>query len=291
MQFLNLHGCLPTSYLFGLEQSEPLRDDNGDLPAHYLSYIRAAQHQLLRLWRAGFICRPIQQRATDNANYHEYVYDLTEKGRAYLVDDGLWLDSIRPTGPWVHQLFVSCVTASIDLLCRRDGYRYVPPHEYLAGKSMKVDVPFRWKDGRVHTQPLCPDAVFAIDYGKNRYIAFALEADRNTETAVSKKRRSPTVKTHERTIRQYAGLIGGKLYKKAYAREAHMVLLFITVSPGKARKFADLVGPAIGACSYIAAGHVEEMGIPFKPPPILEDIWSGDLLRFGKEPFVMKKAA
>lgn len=275
MQFLALHGCLPSTYLFDLEgeKTDPER--------------RAAQEQLKRLWLGGFVSRPRQQRATDNANYHQYVYDLSEQGRAYLRGNGLWIDAIRPTGNWVHQLFVSCVTASIDIMCHRSGYRYVPPHEYLDGRVLAAPVPFAWDDGR-HTLPLAPDAVFAIDYGDNSFIAFALEADRNTEP---NRAHNWSRKSDLRTIRQYASFIGQKLYRKAYQREAHMVLLYVTISLGHAGAFVKMTEDELDSPSYIAVGVVPEFQTPFRPPQLLAHLFDQPLLRAGRDPFTIKKTA
>jgi hypothetical protein len=275
MRFLNLHGCLPTNYLFELENEKSEAER------------RAAQAQLKRLWLAGFVYRPRQQRATDNANYHQYVYDLTEKGRAYLKENELWVESVRPTGNWVHQLFVSCVTATVDIMCQREGYRYMPPHEYLDARPLSTPVPFRW-EGTERTLPLAPDAVFAIGYDEKSFIAFALEADRNTEPNRS---RNWSRKSDLRTIRQYGAFIGQKLYRQAYKREAHMVLLYITVSKGHAREFAKMVEEELKSPAYVAVGVVPEFETPFKPPVLLKHLFEGPLQRAGREPFTIKKTA
>src|SRR5690606_36372042 len=96
--------------------------------------------------------------------------------------------------------------------------------EYLDGRSLAFPVPFLWDDGE-HTAPLAPDAVFAIDYGDNSFIAFALEADRN---AAPHRHASWGRKSDRRTLRQYEAFIGRKLYKRAYTRDAMMMMLFIT---------------------------------------------------------------
>ena len=278
LRFLNLHGALPSSYLFDLEGEK-----NED-------QFRAAQVQLRRIWHGGYVYRPKQQRATDNANYHQYVYDLTDKGIAHLKRRGLFEDTVRPTGNWVHQLFVSCVTATMDIMCRREGYRYIPPHEYLNGQTLAAKVPFVW-DKRKITMPLAPDAVFAIDYGENSFIAYALEADRKTETGRPTKRRNPALKTYERVLKQYAEFIGRKLYRQAYKREAMMVLLFFTVTAGRADSFLRAVDEEIGPCAYVATGVVPEFITPFRPPRLLSHLFSTPLPRAGKEPFVIKKTA
>lgn len=273
LRFLNLHGPLPSQYLFDLEGEKTE------------SQRRSAQHQLTRLWRGGFICRPRAQRETDNSNYNHYVYDLTEEGRRYLEEIRAWVDACRPSGNFVHQLFIASVTATIDIMCQREGYRYIPPHEYLDGRRATVEVPFEW-NGTRQKLPMAPDAVFAIDYGDSSFIAFALEADRNTEPNVSTL---PTRKSDLRTIRQYGSFIGRKLYREAYGREAMMVLLYVTVNAGHATNFLRMVGDELGSPSYIAASVVSDFARPFKPPLLLKHLFEGPLLRVGREPFTIRK--
>lgn len=273
LRFLNLHGPLPSQYLFDLEGEKTE------------SQRRAAQQQLTRLWIGGYVQRPRQQRATENSNYHHYVYDLTDEGRAYLQANGLRADALRPTGNFVHQLFVACVTATIDIMCQREGYRYIPPHEYLDGRSPIVDVPFAW-DGKTHKAPMAPDAVFAIDYGNGSFIAFALEADRNTEPNTSNL---PNRKSDLRSIRQYASFIGKKLYRQSYGREAMMVLLYVTVSAGHAANFTRLAADELGSPIYVAVGVVPEFQTPFRPPLLLRHLFEEGLIRPGREPFTIKK--
>jgi hypothetical protein len=273
MRLLNLHGALPSTYLFEIENKE--------------ISCRRPQHQLKRLWQAGYVYRPRQQRATENSNYNQYVYDLTELGKAYLRENGLWIEAVRPSGNWVHQLFVSCVTATIDIMCQRDGYRYIPPHEYLDGHALSSPVPFWWDDGD-HVLPLAPDAVFAIDYGSNSFIAFALEADRNTEPNTAKL---PTRKSDLRTIRQYGSFIGQKLYKRAYDRDAMMVFLYATVNARHAANFVEMAGRELSSPSYVAAGVVPEFDTPYKPPHLLRHLFEGPLTRAGKDPFTIRMTA
>jgi hypothetical protein len=277
LRFLLLHGPLPSSFLFALEGEKSATE------------LRSAQLPLRRLWQGGFIIRPHQQRETENSNYNEYVYDLSEQGRRYLRDQGHWIDTVRPTGPWVHQLFVATVTATADIFCQREGYRYIPPHEYLGEQPATAKVPFHW-DGKAITLSLAPDAVFAIDYGKS-FIAYALEADRDTEISTPRSRNNPYRKSDLRSVRQYVQFIGQKQYKTAYGRSAMMVLLFITANETRKARFLDVVAGEMSPCSFIAAGVVPEFGKPWKPPRPLFHLFDQPLDRAGKDGFVIKKPA
>ena len=269
MRFLNLHGPLSSEYLY-------------ELTARKAGNRHNVREAIKDLYDGGMTYKPIQQRATDQPDGHFHVYDLTEKGRAYLKADGLWADAVRPTGNWVHQFMVATITATMHIMCERSGYRYIPPHEYLDGKKMTVDVPFAW-NGNEQILPLAPDALFAIDYGGS-FIAFALEADRNTEP---NRPRSWMRKSDLRMLRQYACFIGKRLYNKAYGRKARLVLLYITVNEGHARNFIDLVADELGSLSYIAVGVATAFETPFYPPKLLSHLFNEGLRRARKGPFTM----
>jgi len=268
LTFLNVHGLASSDTLFELTRSM-----TGVRNRHNCS------ERLLRLWEAGILFKPIGQRATANADANFHVYDLAERGRMFLAREGLWVEALRPSGNFAHQLMVATITATIDIGCRRAGYQYVPPHEYLAGKRLKANVPFDWDDGR-HICPLVPDTVFAIDYGNRSFIAYALEADRNTEPlrASSWQRKSDL-----RMLRQYRNFIGGKQYRQAYGRVANMMLLYVTVSEGHARTFLDLVGEELGAPACVAVGVLESFATPFRPPRLPMHLFDQPLRRAGKE--------
>lgn len=274
MQFLNLHGCLPSEYLY-----EYTREEMGN--KHNF------REAIKKLYDGGMIYKPKGQRATEYPDRYFHCYDLTEKGKQYLKDNGLWVEALRPTGNWVHQLFISCITATVHIMCIRSGYRYIPPHEYLNGKPMKYDVLFDWDDGP-HTVSLGPDAVFAIDYGDKSFIAYALEADRNTEPSEAKswKRKSDL-----RTVRQYGNFISKRMYKKAYGREAMMMLLYVTVGETHAQNFLDIVARELGSPPYVTVGVEDAFRTPFYPPKLLTHLFEEPLLRAGREGWTLKREA
>lgn len=271
MRFVQLHGPQSSHYLL---QTTPKNEDN-------------FSEQLKAVYDGGMFYKPAQQRETEYSHGHFHVYDLTEKGKDYLKKNGHWVDAVRPTGHWVHQFMVATITATIDIMCQRNGYTYIPPHEYLDGRPMGYDVSFEWDtEPAPLTVKLIPDAVFAIDYGNGSFIAYALEADRNTEPnkPTSWKRKSDL-----RSIRQYGNFLGKKLYKKAYNREAMMMLLYFTVSEVHASNFLEIAekewkNPHIGA-----VGVVDEFQKPFYPPKLLTHLFEEGLLKAGKEPFFIKK--
>jgi hypothetical protein len=180
----------------------------------------------------------------------------------------------------------STITGTAEIFCKRNGYKFIPAHEYLNGLPIGVpDVPFTW--GKVEKKgKLRPDSVFAIDYGNNSIITYFLENDRNTETV---RATDPDQKSDLRSIRQYRNFIGGELYKDAYKRKSKAVLLYITVNAGHAQNVYELIGEEMGKCSYIAIGWEEAFEAPFHPPKLPLHLFEGPLPRAGLPPWTIKK--
>jgi len=147
-----------------------------------------ALRQMQKLRAGGYLHLPRQQRATENANFKPFIYDLTPKAKTYLFDQGIDEPTSRPTGHWWHGYMASCVTSSIDIAAACEGTRYIPAHEILQIKGSQLAIPI---DG----QRLIPDQLFALDYGCS-FRAFALEVDRGTEPKTS----TATRKSYSRSI-------------------------------------------------------------------------------------------
>lgn len=272
MQFLNLHGLASTKYL------HEYTSDTHRCP-------QTSSRMLRQLYDGQMIYKPKQQRETEGAEGNFHIYALTKDGIHYLKDEGLWVDSHRPTGPWVHQYMVACITSSIHILCNQAGYKYIPGHEITP--SLSVNIPFRWK-GQKHQCVLIPDGLFAIKYGKG-FIGYILEADRNTEPNDPK---TPYRKSARRSIKQYAEFVGKGKYQKQYGLNCQLVVLNITVSQEHVKRMMPIIEEEIGACNYLAFGLVKEFKTPFKPPrKLLTQLFEEPLVRNGKEPFQIKIAS
>lgn len=269
LRFINLHGPQSSLYLF--EYTRPT----------HRSY-DGAKDALYRMWKGGYLHRPYQQMQTMNCNYNHYIYDLTDRGKQFLVDNGAWVDAFRPTGQWVHQFMTSSITATMHIMCDRHGYRYIPAHEILKGNPISLDVPFTW-DGRNYTKILSPDSIFAIDYGGS-YLAFIVEADRNTEANDPK---TPHRKSVRRSVKQYKNF--NKLYKKHYSLNCPLVVLNVTTSEKHIPNCLNIVQEEIGPCTYLAWGHAPEFGVIWKPPALMSHLFEDGLKRNGKDDFVIKK--
>lgn len=275
MQFINLHGALSSHYLKEWTIDEAKSDHFSD--------------QIKKLFRGGYVYRPVAQRLTEYPDGKFHVYDLTPEGEQYLKDNGLWVDSLRPRSyapdKWVHQFMISCVTASMHIMCKRNGYRYIPPHEYLQGKNLAQSVGFMW-DGEPKDKILKPDSVFAIDYGNESYITYFVEADRSTEPNITK---SPDRKSDKRSILQYQQFVGKKQYQKAYDRKSMACVLFVTVTEGHAKNFLENVQKEIGACDWMLVGVENAFETPYYPPKVLTHLFDEPLQRAGRDGFTIKK--
>ena len=185
--------------------------------------------QLQKLRAGGFLRLPRQQRATENANFNPYIYDLTPKAKRYLFDLGMAEDTVLPYGHWWHGYMTSCVTSSIDIMAARNGVRYIPGHEILDIKNSTLAIP-------MGKSKLIPDQLFALDYGGS-YRAFALEVDRGTEPKTTKVFR----KSYAGSVELYRRLIEGKIYKKHYGLKANLLVLWVFSNRSNEARFLEMV--------------------------------------------------
>lgn len=270
MQFLNLHGLASSLYL---------HESTADTHRCH----QTSQRMLRKLFDGKMIYRPRQQRETENADGNYHIYTLTKTGMNYLKDEGLLVNAHKPTGPWVHQYMVSCITASIHILCNRAGYRFIAGHEITA--SLAVQAPFTWR-GKEYNRNIIPDALFAIQYPSG-YIAYTLEADRGTEP---NEPASPYRKSIRRNIKQYAHLVGKQKYKSAYGLNCPLVVLNVMVSRRRVEQALAIIGEEIGKSSYMTFGLTPTFKTPFKPPQkLLKSLCYGNLLRTIPKQFLLLK--
>ena len=183
---------------------EALRD-HGPLPSHYLHAFtevthRSAKAARLRLTdlasetntphRAAYLMRPPAQRSGANVLNRSLVYDLSKAGWKAL--EAPRSDFCRPTGPFAHQMMVSCVTASIELSClNSNSMRFIPGWQILAraGASLGVETTIEiLPQYKAERHRLVPDQLFAVEFtkgGQKSYLAFLVECDRGTEPVIS----------------------------------------------------------------------------------------------------------
>ena len=98
-----------------------------------------------------------------------------------------------------HTLAVAEVMVAFEVACRsREGVRFIPPEEVLAGapaETRRLRLSFRWQvevrhDGKPHRLGVEPDRVFGLEFHdapeNRRHSYFFLEADRGTMPVVRK---------------------------------------------------------------------------------------------------------
>jgi len=269
LEFLNLHGPQSSEYLYQHTKSQA-------------KCYQTTKLALKALWLGGMVYCPKQQRATDNSNYHHLVYDLTARGKQYIENSDRCVEAIRPTGPWLHQFMIATLTATMHIMCNRNGYRFIPGHKVLRGRPLSCAVPFAW-DGQHFEKELVPDSLFAIDYGR-KFIIYVLEADRNTEGNVVK---TPHRKSARRSILQYKKF--RDLYREHWRVNAPLVVLTVTTSHGHIGHLLDLVQHELGDCSFLAFGHAPDFVTNFwKPPKLMTHLFEEGLQRAGRPDFVIK---
>lgn len=207
-----------------------------------------ALRQLQRSRAGGFLCLPLQQRATERAEFNPYVYDLTPKANRWLSDRDLSEPTICPTGHWWHSYIVSSITSEIDLTATRAGVIYIPAHEILARKGAALGIPLNGKT-------LIPDQLFALKY-PNGFRLFMLEADRSTEPFTSGAAR----KSLDSSIQQYAHILSHGTYKTHYGVQANLMVLFVFTAAHRAKRFLQLVADIAPQSSANILVQVEHSG-------------------------------
>jgi hypothetical protein len=103
--------------------------DGGQSKGRFLNLLTFLFHE------TGFIERPDQQQNAFNALYSPTVYRLSERGHAYLRQEGYAaLQAPSKVGPFAHNLLASDILADIKrAIDAAPGLRYISKQEILAG--------------------------------------------------------------------------------------------------------------------------------------------------------------
>lgn len=227
-----------------------------------------ALRQMQKLRAAGYLRLPRQQRATEHANFNAFIYDLTPKSRGYLFDRGIEEPTFAPQGHWVHAYMTSCVSSSIDIAAARDGVRYIPAHNILAINGATLAIP-------IGQQKLIPDQLFALDYGE-KFRAFALEVDRGTEPKTTHAKR----KSIQNSINLYCKMIERQVYKSHYGLKAPLLVLWVFSSKTNEAQFLEMLKDLPESVRlHFLTQSVDGFHQTFRPPKILEDLYTGNWSR------------
>ncbi|WP_421702328.1 replication-relaxation family protein [Aliiroseovarius sp.] len=214
LKHIERHGPQSSQYLYELTRDTHRCKDT-------------ALRQMQKLRAGGFLCLPPQQRATEQADFNPYIYDLTKAAKDHLNDLGIAEPTVRPTGHWWHGYATSCVTSSIDIAAARQSVRYIPAHTILAKRNASYEIP-------LNRGKLIPDQLFALDYGGS-FRAFALEVDRGTEPIQSKAAR----KSLARSVDQYAEILERGVHRNHYGLKANLLVLWVFISRIRQERFLE----------------------------------------------------
>lgn len=243
--YLHRHGGrLPTSYILG----------------HRGGNKQTVQDRLKNLARAGFIARDEEQFATRHPERNELVHEITEDAEELLRERGLYSD-LAPTmfGAFKHQVYLSCVSASVELNARENNIPYTPQHKVLErGGSLKVQSPY----GKFNI-----DLVYELF---DKPLLVFTEIDRATERVRTKKIDQDR-KNWTNSIKQYQWFIGTGEYKKHFKTEHRAVLQILTVSQARQDTILSEIGELMpNGCNYIWIHNFPEFGKLFHPPQTLD---------------------
>lgn len=275
---LSEHGPLPSSFL--LEYSAGTHRS-----------AKRAQERLTDLFHeantpdgGAYLSRPPQQIRTIDSRYNQLVYDLTGAGQCVVLERGLSQQRpFRGSGPWVHQLMVSCITASFDLACLvRDDIHFIPQSYLLARAKAELRYPVEARDptsGTPKRKDLIPDAIFGLEYKckkGSKYRCFVIEADRSSEPATSSNFNR---KSWQRALAQYNSYIGQGLYRQHLNLTSPLILLIVVPDQKRLEQIAKLIpsyAPLIQ--QQIMLQTWTDFGDIFRPPypnpKFLNDKWT-----------------
>ena len=269
------HGPLPSSFLVAYSSTS----HNSEKRAQ--ERLTDLFHETNTLHGGQYLSRPPQQFRTIDSRYNQLVYDLAPGAKAALADAGVQIKSAR-SGPWLHSLMISCITASIELACiMREDLSYIPQSRILT----RAGATLRWptkitdpKSGATYTKDLISDAIFGLEYltrqgAKFRF--FAVEADRATEPATSTNFNR---KSFDRHLQQYREYVERRLYQEHLSLTAPLLVLNVTTELNRMRKMMRLTDELFsGACNYQLFQCWQDFGPVFVPPKpfagLLEEKW------------------
>jgi len=274
LEFIHRHGLVASNIL-----RELMKDVKGT--RNFTNFY----DWLMRLYDGMLLERPPAQRYTEQPDGNFHVFRLTARGERMLERAGKLLQVVKHSGMFPHQLMGATFTATVDIMCRRAGYRFIPAHEYLGGVNKKLEIPFPWNvkgqntviDGKLAT--FDPDYIYAIQYGPESFLGFLPEFNRDTEPqqSVTYARR-----TDLKTIRQIERLIGEGDYKELYDKESPLIFQFVTVTNQHAATFIELAKQELKDTRYITANVMPTFASPFNPSHFQPELFCEPWLTIGK---------
>jgi len=239
---------------------------------------------LRRLYDGEWLERPMAQRYTEQPNGNFHVYALTPKAHKFLKLP----EVVRHSGHFPHQLMGATFTATIDIMCRREGYRFIPAHEFLGNTKKKLEIPFAWEGKTIEGKHAVfePDYIYAIEFEQGSYLGFVVEFNRDTEPQTSD---NYFRRTDLKTIRQMERLIGRKEYKDLFGHKYPVLFQFVTVTEMHANNFIETAKREMKDPRDVFATYTPLFASPFKPPKFPSYLFDEPWL--GTRNFTIKKTA
>lgn len=187
-QAIDRHGPLPTPLIAKLDkrknyanlQRRLLRLYNG----HCATHRRSPKHVCSVV---TYLSRDPRQWRNIHARYQPAVYSLTLAARMLLLKHDRHARPFPRSNSFVHDLFLSCFTASFELQARRFRFRDdLLDHPQCPETTRAADHPFHFFAGGDAIQP---DDILGNEYeeGKSRF--FALEIDCANESNAKTQRK------------------------------------------------------------------------------------------------------
>lgn len=220
---IDRHGALSSTALLDLTKDTHRCRDTG---------LRALQ----KLRAGGLLSLPRGQRQIERAEFHPYIYDITEKGRAWLKEAGLLQKSLRPSGHFWHRYTVSSLTSAFDHTASEKGFRFIPAQAILDRRGVPLGIPYPGGTA-------IADQLFALDYG-GAFRAFLLEVDRGTEPIASRAARESLAAK----ISAYAEITSRNLHREHYGLKSPVAILFTFGSRVRAQSFME----KLAACPQLS---------------------------------------
>lgn len=288
-QKLAEHGPLPTSFLLAFSKGSHASN-------------KRARERLADLFHEDntpdsgiYLLRPPQQFRTIDSRYNQLVYDLAPAGWRALERSVRGMPKpAASSGPWLHRVMTSCITAAIELATRkRDDLSYIPQSAILERANAELRYPVIITDpdtGYRYTKDLIPDAIFGLRYHTergDRFRFFAVEADRATEPTTSSNWNR---KSFERTLLQYEAYVAGGAYRGHLQLTAPLLVLHVLSDARRLQRMVEFTAKRYPhGNAYMLFQAWEEFGPVFRPPAPSPALLIGGWVRGGLHSFKLSQ--
>ena len=279
------HGPLPSSFLLAFSRESHASD-------------KRARERLTDLFnedntpnRGPYLIRPPQQFRTLDSRYNQLVYDLASAGERALARTGNTVEArASPSGPWLHRLMTSCITASMELAClARNDLAYIPQSQILERAQAELRWPVTIIDPEIkceRVKDLIPDALFGLEYkngDRRRFRFFAVEADRATEPTTSTNFNR---KSFLRNLLQYEAYVASSAYREHLNLTAPLLVLTVSTDEKRTARMVDHVEKQYpDGNAFMLFQTWTDFGPVFRPPQPSPALLMGGWTRGGLPTF------